>query len=82
MPSFGRVPRLSAERDDAVAGVERSRLRLTPGITGPWQIRGPMSTPLSEMAKLDYLYISNWSLWQDLDILLNTALRVIDRAGH
>ena len=73
---------LIVEEDEQITGADRSRLRLTPGITGPWQIRGPMSTPLSEMAKLDYLYISNWSLWQDFDILLKTALRVIDRAGH
>jgi exopolysaccharide biosynthesis polyprenyl glycosylphosphotransferase len=73
---------LIAEEDEQLAGPDRYRLRLTPGITGPWQIRGPMSAPLSEMAKLDYLYISNWSLWQDFDILLKTARRVIYRSGY
>jgi exopolysaccharide biosynthesis polyprenyl glycosylphosphotransferase len=75
-------PRPLIEEEDAqITGGDRSRLRLTPGITGPWQIKGPMTTPLSEMTKLDYLYISNWSLWQDVDILLKTGLRVCDRRG-
>jgi lipopolysaccharide/colanic/teichoic acid biosynthesis glycosyltransferase len=73
---------LVLEEDGLLAGGDRYRLHLTPGMTGPWQIRGPMRTPLSEMVKLDYLYISNWSLWQDIDILLKTAVRVFRRAGH
>jgi exopolysaccharide biosynthesis polyprenyl glycosylphosphotransferase len=76
-------PRPLIEEEDALfAGGDRSRLCLTPGITGPWQIRGPMSTPLSEMAKLDYLYISQWSLWQDIDLLIRTGFKVLDRGGH
>ncbi len=73
---------LITEEDDQIAGTDRIRLSLTPGITGPWQICGPMTTPLSEMVKLDYLYISNWSLWRDVDILLKTTMRIVDRAGH
>ena len=73
---------LVVEEDEQLAGGDRYRLQLTPGMTGPWQIRGPMNTPLSEMAKLDYMYISNWSLWQDIDILLKTAGRVLARGGH
>ncbi|MGO9752462.1 MAG: exopolysaccharide biosynthesis polyprenyl glycosylphosphotransferase [Solirubrobacteraceae bacterium] len=73
---------LVAEEDGQIAGADRIRLSLTPGITGPWQICGPMTTPLSEMVKLDYLYISGWSLWRDVDILLKTAVRVLDRGGH
>lgn len=73
---------LIVHEDDLILGGDRYRLHLTPGMTGPWQIRGPLSTPLSEMAKLDYLYISNWSLWQDVDIILKTAGRVIGRQGH
>jgi exopolysaccharide biosynthesis polyprenyl glycosylphosphotransferase len=76
-------PRPLVEEEDALlTGDERQRLGLTPGITGPWQIRGPLSTPLSEMVKLDYRYISNWSMWEDLDILIRTGLRVFDRGGH
>jgi exopolysaccharide biosynthesis polyprenyl glycosylphosphotransferase len=58
------------------------RLPLTPGITGPWQIRGPMNASLPEMARLDYLYISSWTIWRDVDILIRTALRIVARSGH
>jgi lipopolysaccharide/colanic/teichoic acid biosynthesis glycosyltransferase len=73
---------LVVDEDELISGGDRYRLHLTPGMTGPWQIRGPLSTPLSEMTKLDYLYISNWSLWQDVDIILKTASRVIGQRGH
>jgi lipopolysaccharide/colanic/teichoic acid biosynthesis glycosyltransferase len=50
-------------------------------MTGPWQVLGPMRVPLAEMAKLDYLYIANWSLWQDIEILLKTAILIFAREG-
>ena len=75
-------PRPLIEEEDAKhTGHDRQRLTLTPGMTGPWQIKGPIACPLSEMAKLDYLYVSSWSMWKDLDILLKTASVVFGRAG-
>jgi exopolysaccharide biosynthesis polyprenyl glycosylphosphotransferase len=73
---------LVRDEDVLVVGTDRSRLRLTPGITGPWQVRGPLSTPLDDMAKLDYKYVSNWNLWLDVEILVQTAARVVTRSGH
>lgn len=72
---------LIVEEDERVTGLDRHRLRLTPGVTGPWQVMGPMRVPLGEMAKLDYLYIANWNLWTDIKILLQTALVVGSRTG-
>jgi lipopolysaccharide/colanic/teichoic acid biosynthesis glycosyltransferase len=34
------------------------------------------------MAMLDYRYASNWSIWTDLDILLQTSVRMLRRSGH
>jgi lipopolysaccharide/colanic/teichoic acid biosynthesis glycosyltransferase len=51
-------------------------------MTGPWQLRGPIDAPLPELAKLDYMYASHWSIWTDVDILIGTAARVIQRAGR
>ena len=73
---------LIADEAARVVEIDRTRLQLTPGITGPWQVRGPIRTQLDDMAKLDYKYLSNWSLWQDLEILLQTAGRVFSRSGH
>jgi lipopolysaccharide/colanic/teichoic acid biosynthesis glycosyltransferase len=72
---------LVLEEDERVVGLDRRRLHLTPGMTGPWQVLGPMRVPLAEMAKLDYLYIANWSLWQDIEILLKTAILIFAREG-
>jgi lipopolysaccharide/colanic/teichoic acid biosynthesis glycosyltransferase len=73
---------LIAEEDACVMGHDRQRVRLTPGMTGPWQVKGPMSTALSEMGVLDYRYASAWSIWTDVDILLQTTVRMLTRSGH
>jgi exopolysaccharide biosynthesis polyprenyl glycosylphosphotransferase len=76
-------PRPLVESEDALlTGYDRHRSRVTPGMTGPWQLRGPLNASLSELARLDYLYASNWSIWADIDILLGTAARVVSRHGH
>jgi lipopolysaccharide/colanic/teichoic acid biosynthesis glycosyltransferase len=50
----------------------RRRLDLKPGITGLWQVLGRDSIPFDEMIKLDYRYVTTWSLWGDLWLLLRT----------
>jgi exopolysaccharide biosynthesis polyprenyl glycosylphosphotransferase len=72
---------LVLEEDSRIAGWERRRLDLTPGMTGHWQILGSARIPLDEMVKLDYLYVTNWSLWLDVKILLRTVPYVIARRG-
>jgi exopolysaccharide biosynthesis polyprenyl glycosylphosphotransferase len=64
---------LVIDEDELVTGFNRRRLHLTPGMTGPWQILGGGRIPLGEMVKIDYLYVTGWSLWNDVKILLRTA---------
>jgi exopolysaccharide biosynthesis polyprenyl glycosylphosphotransferase len=59
----------------------RGRLDLTPGITGLWQVLGRTSIPFDEMVKLDYLYVTNWSLWGDVRLMLRTLPVVLRRSG-
>jgi exopolysaccharide biosynthesis polyprenyl glycosylphosphotransferase len=59
----------------------RRRLDLTPGITGLWQVLGRTSIPFEEMVRLDYLYVTNWSLWEDARLLLRTLPAVLFRRG-
>jgi exopolysaccharide biosynthesis polyprenyl glycosylphosphotransferase len=66
---------LVLDEDAQVRGLHRSRLHLTPGMTGPWQILGSR-VPMQEMVGIDYLYVANWSLWLDLKLLVRTALHV------
>ena len=50
----------------------RRRLDLKPGITGLWQVLGRDAIPFEEMIKLDYRYVTTWSLWGDLWLILRT----------
>jgi exopolysaccharide biosynthesis polyprenyl glycosylphosphotransferase len=72
---------LVAEEDVLIEGWRRRRLQLTPGMTGNWQVRGSSRIPLDEMARIDYMYVSNWSLWLDLKILLRTIPHVFGARG-
>jgi lipopolysaccharide/colanic/teichoic acid biosynthesis glycosyltransferase len=58
------------------------RLDLKPGITGLWQVLGRDSIPFAEMVRLDYFYVTGWSLWNDIRLLLQTVpmLRKGERA--
>ena len=72
---------LVPDEDHRVDGRFRRRLKLVPGMTGPWQILGPIRVPLAEMVVLDYLYGANWSLWLDIKIILRTISHVALRRG-
>jgi exopolysaccharide biosynthesis polyprenyl glycosylphosphotransferase len=71
---------LVPDEDAQIVGLDRSRLLLTPGLTGPWQLMGSR-VPLGEMVEIDYLYASSWSLWLDVKILLRTVRHVLRRAN-
>jgi lipopolysaccharide/colanic/teichoic acid biosynthesis glycosyltransferase len=74
---------LVVEEDERIVGRDRHRLHLMPGMTGPWQSLGRSShvLPIGEMAKLDYMYVANWSLWEDVCILLRTVGMVAGGRG-
>jgi exopolysaccharide biosynthesis polyprenyl glycosylphosphotransferase len=63
---------LILDEDQYVASWARRRLDLKPGITGLWQVLGASDIPFEEMTKLDYLYVTNWSLREDLRLILLT----------
>jgi exopolysaccharide biosynthesis polyprenyl glycosylphosphotransferase len=72
---------LVVDEDAKIEGLDRSRLHLTPGMTGHWQILGSGRIPLQEMVGIDYLYVANWSLWTDLKIMLRTIPYMLARRG-
>ena len=60
----------------------RSRLSITPGITGLWQVSGRSEiTDFEEVVKLDDEYITNWSVGMDIKIILKTIGVVIRGRG-
>jgi exopolysaccharide biosynthesis polyprenyl glycosylphosphotransferase len=80
MSMVGPRPLIEAE-DARVEDWARGRLDLTPGITGYWQVLGRTRIPFEEMVKLDYLYVMNWSLWNDIRLILRTLPTVVGRRG-
>jgi lipopolysaccharide/colanic/teichoic acid biosynthesis glycosyltransferase len=73
---------LVVDEDEKIVGWHRNRLDLTPGMTGSWQVLGAARIPLREMVTIDYLYVTNWSLWGDIKILLRTVPCVVGRRGE
>jgi exopolysaccharide biosynthesis polyprenyl glycosylphosphotransferase len=67
--------------DVHVTGWGRRRLDFPPGLTGLWQVLGRVSIPFEEMIKLDYLYVTNWTLRGDLVLLVRTFRAVLTRRG-
>ncbi|HWI09675.1 MAG TPA: exopolysaccharide biosynthesis polyprenyl glycosylphosphotransferase, partial [Solirubrobacteraceae bacterium] len=67
---------------EQITGWAGRRLETTPGITGLWQVLGRNDLPFEEMVKLDYIYVTNWSLWWDLKILCQTIPVVLGKRGY
>ena len=55
--------------------------RMTPGITGLWQVSGRSGTSYEERVELDVWYARHWSLWTDLVILFQTVPALFGRRG-
>jgi Undecaprenyl-phosphate galactose phosphotransferase WbaP len=67
-------PRPYLPRESADIGASQSEiLRVTPGITGPWQVAGRNHATFGERVGMDAYYVRNWSVWLDLVILARTV---------
>jgi exopolysaccharide biosynthesis polyprenyl glycosylphosphotransferase len=80
MSLVGPRPLIEAEHRQLDAW-DRTRVDLTPGLTGLWQVLGRTNIAFEEMIKLDYLYVTNWSLWTDVRLILRTLPAVLSRRG-
>ena len=69
------------EEVTAYDGVVMRRLYLKPGITGLWQISGRSDLTWEQSVQLDLRYVENWSVMQDLMIIVRTARVVIHPSG-
>ena len=62
-------------------GWTQKRLDITPGITGLWQVLGRSDIPFDEMVKLDYMYVTSWSLSWDVKLMFQTVPAVLYKRG-
>ena len=56
-------------------------MMVMPGLTGLWQVSGRSDTTYDERVALDLHYITKWSLWLDIQILLRTIPAVLKGDG-
>jgi lipopolysaccharide/colanic/teichoic acid biosynthesis glycosyltransferase/glycosyltransferase involved in cell wall biosynthesis len=69
-PEEARVVRLYADW-------HRRRLAVKPGMTGPMQVNGRGDLPLDERVRLEIDYIGNYSLLEDVVMLLKTVPAIL-----
>ena len=56
-------------------------LTIRPGLTGLWQVSGRSDVSYEQRVRLDMFYIRNWSVWLDIQILLQTIPAVLKSKG-
>ena len=77
MSLVGTRPPLEDEYEN-YALHHKARLSIKPGLTGMWQVSGRSDVKdFEDVVALDTEYISNWSLFLDLKILLKTVVVVL-----
>jgi Undecaprenyl-phosphate galactose phosphotransferase WbaP len=72
MSLVGPRPYLPRESED-IGLTQKEILRVSPGITGPWQVAGRNHTSFGERVQMDALYVRDWSVWLDLVLLASTV---------
>jgi exopolysaccharide biosynthesis polyprenyl glycosylphosphotransferase len=72
---------LPEDEHKRITGRYRRRIDLMPGLTGLWQVHGRSNIPFEDMVGLDYLYVTNWSLWRDIKLLVRTLVVVVRARG-
>jgi exopolysaccharide biosynthesis polyprenyl glycosylphosphotransferase len=60
----------------------KRRFEARPGITGLWQVSGRNHLSFEDMVRLDIAYIENWSLREDVRIVLRTLPALIIERGR
>ncbi|MGJ3248888.1 MAG: undecaprenyl-phosphate galactose phosphotransferase WbaP [Elainellaceae cyanobacterium] len=55
--------------------------KVTPGLTGLWQVSGRNDITYEERVNLDAYYVRNWSVWLDIYILMRTVWVVLVGEG-
>lgn len=66
---------------DTYTEIARRRLHVRPGITGLWQVSGRSELSWEDAMRLDLYYRDNWSLADDLVILMRTVRAVLGKHG-
>ncbi len=75
-------PRIITPNEADMYGKWRMNLlTVKPGLTGLWQVKGRSDLTYEERVRLDMYYIRNYSIWLDLQILMETVPAVLRARG-
>jgi exopolysaccharide biosynthesis polyprenyl glycosylphosphotransferase len=80
MSLVGPRPLIPVEAD-LVESRYDARFTVRPGITGPWQVFGRSDIPFDDMTKLDYTYVTNWSIGYDIKLMVRTISAMVAGRG-
>lgn len=80
MSLVGPRPYMVEEKDD-IGSKSSLILSVKPGVTGLWQVTGRSTIDFEGRTEIDLWYMKNWSLWNDVVILLKTLKIVFKREG-
>jgi lipopolysaccharide/colanic/teichoic acid biosynthesis glycosyltransferase len=72
---------LPLDEAELVSGFFAERMTVRPGLTGPWQTQGRSDIPFEDMIKLDHMYVTNWTMREDLRLLASTLGAVTHGRG-
>lgn len=80
MSLVGPRPLVPGEGKEVEHYISRRAL-VKPGVTGLWQVSGRSNVGDEQRARLDLLYVENWSFFGDLGIVFRTVRTVIGQRG-
>lgn len=80
MSLIGPRPYMPNERSKIGENVDII-LKVKPGITGLWQVSGRSDIDFMSRVDLDVWYVRNWSVWNDIIILIKTVQVVLGKKG-
>ena len=68
---------ITLEEIEKYGRMRRNLLTVKPGITGLWQVSGRSDLSYEERVRLDMLYLRNYTIWLDLQILFIQTLPAV-----
>lgn len=80
MSLVGPRPYMVIEKKD-IGSKSELVFGVKPGITGLWQVSGRSDVDFKNRVDMDVWYMKNWSLWNDIVILIKTFKTVFKRSG-
>lgn len=73
-------PRMISPAEHELYGrMKYNLLTVKPGMTGMWQVSGRSDLSYEERVRLDMVYIRNYSIWTDLQILLFQTIPAVTK---